>query len=84
MKFAIGDRVRYSLSSSGTGVVIGYPNYSKDKTVVMLSDEGYHGMPINEKWCERLSETDIEKALRLRKRYNSLYPNFLQAEEDDS
>lgn len=79
----IGDRVRYSLDvNAGGGVVIGYPIFSKDRKIVVIADDKYHGMPINERWCMVSKTPDIEKAKRLRKRYVDLYPGFLQEEDN--
>lgn len=80
--FAFGNKVRYDLDGfSGEGIMIGFPVYSKDCSVLVLADDAFHGIPINMKWCKRLRRPDIEKAKRLRERYDSLYPTFLQGLE---
>lgn len=77
--FQFGDRVKYYLDGmSGEGFVIGFPRYSKNQNILVLADEAFHGMPINVKWCKKLRQPDIEKAERLRARYDSHYPKFLQ------
>lgn len=77
--FTFGDRVKYNVNNvSGEAIVIGFPSYSDKKDTLILSNDAFDGMPLHMKWCKRLRRPNIEKAKKLRERYEALYPTFLQ------
>ena len=78
MKF--GDFVKAEIDDrEGTdfGWIIGEPHDS-DGDVVMIASEGTLGMPINVHWLTIVGEPDNERAVDLRRRYSSEYPDSLK------
>lgn len=80
--FHIGDKVTYEIpgyhyDKKRKFIVIGYPSYDVSKSVVVIADEMAHGMPILDMHCTLVETGFYDTAMRLRDRYNRIYPDCL-------
>lgn len=81
MKF--GDLVEYDLRASHGGnleraYVLGEMSYSKNGDVILLSDQGLVGMPINRRHCRLISGGHETICASLRAEYEHKWPSGLK------
>lgn len=80
----LGDLVEYrrymTHGSVASGIVVGFPTYSPDGEVVVLSCSEYLGMPLHRNWCVKISSGHDYQYLR--GKLLEISPDFLVPERE--